>query len=258
MMNDRITNRRVYNSTILDTGFYLQLFDDQGKKANIVTFREFMMMKWFIKSKIYAAMMDFGILDQYGRINVPFNEVPDRLYWGWNMEHMGESQNQWSLNQLLHYAFFKAEWLPFPDWVKVFPEACISVAIDELASDCELNIPRVYNGKENNQDNFTFITRAYRDEIKGIKLDTDVTNGGTMMLRFEMVNCFGNPAELCFRSNTARMNAILERLLTGDQAKETLQDLILYVGAYHKLKAVHKLLFSVIYTPTEEKGEKKV
>ena len=70
-------NKRIYNSTILESGFYLQLFDERGSQKATVGFREIMEAQWYIKSKIYNAMMEFGILDQYGRLNVPLKRFPE-------------------------------------------------------------------------------------------------------------------------------------------------------------------------------------
>lgn len=238
-------NKRIYNSTILESGFYLQLFDEKGDRKAIAGFREIMEAQWYIKSKIYNAMMEFGILDQYGRLNVPFEEVPGRFYWGCCLEHSFKS---WTMKEVLHHAIYDAKWIELPDWVKILPKACVDNILDEISIDCELRIPRIYQGRRHDQDGFTFIAPKVEDQIKDVTLDLDVKSG-THILGYHMDNFFDNPVELCFQSNTVRMNQILERIVTGDPCYA--KDVTIYVGVYHKLKADHKLLFTIFYTRKE-------
>lgn len=246
-MERGIDNRRVINSTILDEScFFLQCFDDQGNKAATAGFREILEMQWYCRNKVLQTMMEFSILDQYGRLNVPYKEIATRLLWGWSL---GACTEEWSLYETLCQAIFEKKWLILPDWVKIYPREMIEMALREVADDCVYSSPRLYYGRRYELESYVFIVSAAKKGIKEITVDFEVERRSTI-ISYIFENLFGNKVALCYRGNTDRVNKALERL-----SKECPLDLIFYVGMHHKLKSEHKLLFSIIYpstTTTEE------
>lgn len=235
-------NKRIINSTILESGIYFQFFDENGKERSTkANFRDIMTLRWYVYTQIYQRMMEASILDKFGRQNVPYDEFAGRFYWYLYMKTMSSPM---AFKEVIKQALTDGT-IVFSDWTKIYPRIFIDMLIDEFEESAYYQRPWIYTGKQVSNDSLTIITKSLKDELGAIRSYYNPVDR-YISVYYDFTNQYGNPVSLIIKSNTDRVNQALERLV-NDRANE----LILFIGTTQKLSHSGKLLFSIIYPAME-------
>lgn len=243
-------HHQVFNSTILESGFYLQLQEHRDPTTNQHTrlgFKDIEALCRYMYNRTVDELMHANILDRYMRLRVEPDTIPDML-----KEYFGLVMDTTDISELLYEALIEQDKIVFSDWTRIYPKSMKSLAFTDIAKRLLSDVPWFTYRRKNDRASMIVMKMEWllRDALRtSISYDTQT---GYYIYETEFKNQFGNSVKLVISSNSNRMNQIMENL---DRAINTAADLKIMVGKTKTLASEHKLLCSFIIDPKTKKGE---
>lgn len=243
-MIDEPGHYQVFNTTILESGFYLQL---KEQDEVLMKYDDLAALYEYVHNRTIEELSYARVIDQHMRLFVDPARLPGILYRRFKIQEEPPK----SIADALYQIAVKYEGIVFSDWTKIYPGSIMTLPFIDIANTLQSDVPWLKRMRPQ------IPARSSRLDIQMSWLAKDATktdiyydtSTGYYLCQTDFVNRYGNQVSLVIASNTERFSRILNKL---SSAARTAEELRIIVGKTPRLASEHKLLCTTIVDPTRK------
>jgi hypothetical protein len=240
-------HHQVFNTTILETGFYLQLQEHQNQQNARMYYGDIEALYRYVYNRTIDELANANILDRYMRLRMEPSAICGALQDYFKLEN----RNETSIAEVLYDAIITHGAIIFSDWTKLYPSSMTSMPFYDIEKELQSDTPwMMYRRKSNKPSNINIQMDWLAKDALGSTIYYD-TETAYYIFETDFKNQFDNDVTLIISSNSNRMNQILGNLAS---AINTAAEIKVVVGKTKQLAADHKLLCTFVIDPKIKRG----